>query len=534
MSGSCPLHSDSPAKNYREMIKKFKIRECFVLLCPLNCLGKTKNAKKEMNTRDCYVLIKKLRKELVRFKKPQKSFVIHYGEELLRATAFIAYESCFLNGNCLDFDDLYKTVVRSSFADLSMESFKKKMFHYFREFQAEYKKNKGFNVEYKINSLKGFPFGAISISSITMLQYGSKHSVETTRNFPESETRQNGPGSIDLQENGLLENIAEQSTPERKEAQLLPLTSEPIPPEQTVQKRIEADQLLPEIKEKEPAIESPKQLLQEGISTNKLLPEKKEEEPAMKKRKLQEQIDLNHSLPEKKENEPAMKKKNLLDRIAIDQHLPARTNEHPLMETEYSREMKRKHSNELTETMHKQEITRKEAATDPADDESQLLGKYGKFRKWERMMQQKSEKVPNNPESIPNHSDHHGPQIPYKKQYLAAESVVPCHKLDSDRAEFGDYYEYGQSSDSDPSEESRREHDHGSDEPGDRVEKLVDEGKMDVRNGAHLIAFDEMCNTNGEWNDSVLKNPAADQIERISVIKTTDTVNVVMPWAAVV
>ncbi|GFY69326.1 hypothetical protein TNIN_138181 [Trichonephila inaurata madagascariensis] len=138
----CPPHCVSTEKNYCDLFKHYKMQECSVLLCPLNTLNE-KNSfdrKKETNRelinrfdiRQCFVLITKapikftdqrlLPKVL---KKPNKSIedkcVVSYSKGFLKESAC----NIFLENKgkqSVDFTRLYKTMY-SEYWDLEYDSF---------------------------------------------------------------------------------------------------------------------------------------------------------------------------------------------------------------------------------------------------------------------------------------------------------------------------------------------------------------------------------------------------------------------------
>ncbi|GFT34278.1 uncharacterized protein TNCV_2157441 [Trichonephila clavipes] len=152
-----PPHSNSIGKKHCGLFKHYKMRECNVLLCPLNTL-KDQNStdrKKETNwelinrfgTRECFVLLTKTpikftdQRLLPKFlKKPNMlvdELVVDYSLEFLQQYA----NMIFLENKgkqSVDFTRLYK-IVNSPFGHLDYDSFTKHLYSFYEKFRLKNK-----------------------------------------------------------------------------------------------------------------------------------------------------------------------------------------------------------------------------------------------------------------------------------------------------------------------------------------------------------------------------------------------------------
>ncbi|GFR14882.1 hypothetical protein TNCT_234051 [Trichonephila clavata] len=312
------------------MFRQYKIKKCYVLLCPLNNLkNKISNNRKKVTDREyinqfglkqCFVLIKKPQKvpierygkvvfvksQRVPIERPEKEFTTHYSHDFLQKVAnyvFLANKG----KKCVNFTRLYNKLY-TPFWNLDYNGFLSLLYKFYEELCM---KNKWEHNKIKIViDANNADVNNADVNNAVNTRVPPKCRkcrlkifTKSTRDF--LEMRKKRPGNLDYQDTKLPEEISK--SPDK--VQVLSSTSGPAPELlQEQQGGIKVDQHLLEMKSKAPTLK----ILPEQIETEDPLLELEGREPVV--RILQEQTSQEsvQSLSEIKEKEPTLE-------ILIDQ-----------------------------------------------------------------------------------------------------------------------------------------------------------------------------------------------------------------------
>ncbi|GFY77848.1 hypothetical protein TNIN_456751, partial [Trichonephila inaurata madagascariensis] len=323
--GRCPLHSNSSERN-SAMFRQHKIRKCYVLLCPLNCMkNKISNNRKKVtdinrfDIQQCFVLIEKPRKkpivrpysirfvkpERVPIEKPKKNFTIHYASTFLKDVAN-GFFSKNIGKKCMNFTRIYNAL-KSPFWNLDCNQFISLLYTFYEEFcQKNKREHNKIKIVIDVNNDVNTRVPQETIEETSIQKARLKHCKKTTKVSPKR--REKRPGNLNYQETELTEEIAE--SPDKKKMQVLSSTSGSAPEMlQEQQGGLEVDQHLLEIKIKAPALK----ILPDQIETDDPLLELEGREPVVRifqEQTSQESVKIVQFVSEIKEKEPVLENLN--------------------------------------------------------------------------------------------------------------------------------------------------------------------------------------------------------------------------------